>query len=143
MRARYRRGLRAAASAVLTFAFLKLEDIGLALLRFAGERRRRRYEVRLAPPDQRQPKAIPKVADERTMRRIAEAQNGGISSEEGMNRWLRGENPGGLHHKAPRSPDEEADMMPPRERPDQEEPQGRKERVPGGERHIPASRRGA
>jgi hypothetical protein len=84
----------------------------------------------------------PEVADERTMRRIAEAQHGGISSAEGTERWLRGENPGGLHHKAPRRPEDEPDMMPERERPEQEEPQGRKERIPGGERHLPETRRG-
>ena len=39
-------------------------------------------------------------ADERTIRRIAEAELGGISSEESVARYARGENPGGLHHKA-------------------------------------------
>ena len=143
MRARYRRALRAAASAALTYAFLKLEDIGLALLRFAGSHRRRRYEVRLAPPERARPAVFPKVADERTMRRMAEAEHGGISSAEGMDRWLRGDNPGGLHQRAPRRPADEADMMPERERPQQEEPQGRKERIPGGARHLPTARRGA
>jgi hypothetical protein len=147
MRARYRRAARAAASAALTYVVLKLEDLGLVLLRFAGARRQRRYEVRLAPPQRREAPAPPEptppeVADERTMRRIAEAQNGGMSSAEGTERWLRGENPGGLHHKAQRRPEDEPDMMPERERPEQEEPQGRKERMPGGERHLPENRRG-
>jgi hypothetical protein len=129
---------------------LKLEDLGLLLLRFAGEQRRRRYEVRLAPAPQRRTaprqgparQQQPEIADERTMRRIAEAQQGGMSSSEGMERWLSGANPGGLHHKAPRRPEDEPDMMPERERPEQEEPQGRKERSPGGERHLAETRRG-
>lgn len=146
MRARYRRAARAAATAALTYLILKLEDLGLSLLRFAGARRKRRYEVRLAPAQQRlaPTSRSPAKADERTIRRIAEAQNGGISSAEGTERWLRGDNPGGLHHKAVRQPEaDEADMMPERERPEQDEPQGRKERVPGGERHLPETRRGA
>lgn len=76
------------------------------------------------------------------MRRMAEAEHGGISSEEGAARWARGENPGGLHHKAPRSPEDEPDQMPPRERPELEEPQGRKERLPHHERQMAEVRRG-
>ena len=48
-------------------------------------------------------------ADERTIRRIAEAQAGGISSQESAARYERGENPGGLHHKAPLPPEAELD----------------------------------
>jgi hypothetical protein len=36
-------------------------------------------------------------ADERTIRRTAEAQDGGISSEESRAAYERGDNPGGLH----------------------------------------------
>src|SRR5437899_1160981 len=38
-------------------------------------------------------------ADERTIRRIAEEQDGGVSSERSVQAYARGENPGGLHHK--------------------------------------------
>lgn len=44
------------------------------------------------------------TADERTMRRIAEKQAGGISSQESDARYVSGENPGGLHQKAQRPP---------------------------------------
>ena len=122
---------------------LKLEDAGLAALRFAGARKRRRYDVRLATAE---PVALrrapPEHGDERTARQIGEAERGGISSAEGAARWESGENPGGLHHKAQRAPEEEPFRMPERERPEQEEPQARKERAPGGERHMPATRRG-
>jgi hypothetical protein len=57
--------------------------------------RRRRVRVRAR---------VPKTADERTMRRIAEAQAGGMSSEEGRARWERGDHPGGLHGKAEKPP---------------------------------------
>lgn len=43
---------------------------------------------------------VPKTSDERTMRRIAEAQAGGMSSQEGRARYEHGEHPGGLHGKA-------------------------------------------
>ncbi|MDC3962700.1 hypothetical protein [Polyangium jinanense] len=46
----------------------------------------------------------PKQADERTIRRIAEAQAGGISSQESDARYESGEHPGGLHGKAVRPP---------------------------------------
>lgn len=128
---------------------LKLEDLGLLLLRFAGGQRQRRYDVRLAPAPATLKHApspsptIPEHADERTRRRMAEAEHGGVSSEEGTERWLRGENPGGLHHKAPRAPAEEADLTAERQRPGQEEPPARKDRAPRGERQMAASRRGA
>jgi hypothetical protein len=47
---------------------------------------------------------VPTTADERTMRRIAEAQAGGMSTEEGRARYESGEHPGGLHGKAERPP---------------------------------------
>ena len=75
-------------------------------------------------------------ADERTLRRVAEAERGGISSEESAARFARQENPGGTHHKAPRR-EERAHP-----RPAQEEPQARVERVPGGEKRMHAVRRG-
>ena len=37
-------------------------------------------------------------ADERTIRKMAEAQVGGVSSEESRLAYERGDNPGGLHH---------------------------------------------
>jgi hypothetical protein len=37
-------------------------------------------------------------ADERTIRRMAEDELGGTSSAESREAYLRGENPGGLHH---------------------------------------------
>jgi len=51
---------------------------------------------------------IPKTSDERTMRRIAEAQVGGMSTEEGLARYQSGQHRGGLHGKAePPQPDGE------------------------------------
>ncbi len=51
---------------------------------------------------------VPKTSDERTMRRHAEAQAGGMSSEEGRARYEHGEHRGGLHGKArPLPPDAE------------------------------------
>jgi hypothetical protein len=44
------------------------------------------------------------TADERTIRRLAEEQAGGISSQESDARYVSGENPGGLHQKARRPP---------------------------------------
>jgi len=45
-------------------------------------------------------------ADERTIRRAAEAQDGGVSSQESRAAYERGENPGGLHRggKRPHMP---------------------------------------
>ena len=87
----------------------------------------------------RRPRWRPAIerADEKTIRHIAEAQSGGISSRESAARYERGENPGGLHHKAVRR------EGPEHERPSLEEPQERKEKVPGGARHIPVMRRGS
>jgi hypothetical protein len=79
----------------------------------------------------------PEHADERTLRRTAEAQRGGLSSEESAARYARGDNPGGTHRKAVRHEGAE------HQRPGLYEPQERKETVPGGERHIAVMRRGA
>ncbi len=76
-------------------------------------------------------------ADERTIRRVAEAQSGGLSSRESDARYERGENPGGLHHKAVRR------EGPEHPRHHLEEPRERKETVPGGTRRIPVMRRGS
>jgi hypothetical protein len=132
----------------MTWFVLKLEDLGLALARFAAESRRRAATFppgmppdtprRERPPEQEQKADAPAYADERTIRRIAEAQHGGVSTAESAARFARGENPGGTHHKAVRR--EEGPEHP---RPSLEEPQERKERVPGGERHIPVTRRGS
>lgn len=87
----------------------------------------------------RRPRWKPTIerADEKTIRHIAEAQGGGVSSRESAARYERGENPGGLHHKAVRR------EGPEHPRPSLEEPQERKEKVPGGARHIPVMRRGS
>jgi hypothetical protein len=130
MTLRFGRSLRARASAALAWLVARLEDLGLWLLRITRLQRRARREAgRLRAP--------PRHADERAARRIAEAQRGGLSSAESAARYARGENPGGMHHKAARR-----DEGPERLRPAQEEPQERKERVPGGERHMAAVRRG-
>jgi hypothetical protein len=42
--------------------------------------------------------ARPEHADERTIRRVGEAQLGGMSSEASREAYARGDNPGGLHH---------------------------------------------
>jgi hypothetical protein len=76
-------------------------------------------------------------ADERTIRRVAEAQSGGLSSSESAARYERGENPGGLHHRAVRR------EGPEHPRHHLEEPKERKEKVPGGTRRIPVMRRGS
>ncbi len=68
---------------------------------------------------------------------MAEAERGGSSSRESAARYERGENPGGLHQKAVRR------EGPEHPRPHLEEPQERKEKVPGGTRHIPVMRRGS
>lgn len=76
-------------------------------------------------------------ADERTIRRIAEAQSGGVSSEESAARFARGDNPGGLHHRMVHHDGPE------HQRPELEEPQERDERRPGHSKHLAAHRRGA
>jgi hypothetical protein len=76
-------------------------------------------------------------ADERTIRRLAELQRGGLSSREGVARYERGENPGGLHHKAVRR------EGPEHPRHHLEEPKERKEKIPGRVRCIPVMRRGS
>jgi hypothetical protein len=133
MRGRIRRRLGPAARAALTWLVLELEDLGLALVRLIGARRRR------APPPEPEGSRVarpPVGGDERTARRLAEAEHGGLSSAESAARWERGENPGGTHHKAVRHDGPE------HPRPSQEEPQERKERVPHGENHLPVTRRG-
>lgn len=102
--------------------------------RFVGRlqallRARRASRPRWRPPIER--------ADEKTMRHVAEAQRGGLSSRESAARYERGENPGGLHHRAVRR------EGPEHERPSLEEPQERKEKVLGGPRRIPVMRRGS
>lgn len=79
----------------------------------------------------------PEHGDERTVRRMAEAERGGLSSQESAARYARGENAGGTHRKAVRH------EGPAHLRPSLYEPQERKETVPRGERHIAVTRRGA
>jgi hypothetical protein len=50
------------------------------------------------PPNGRKGPDQPAHADERTIRRVGEAQLGGMSSEASRQAYERGENPGGLHH---------------------------------------------
>lgn len=79
----------------------------------------------------------PEHADERTIRRMAEAERGGASSRESSARYERGDNPGGLHHKAVRR------EGPEHARHHLDEPKERKEKVPGGTRRIAVMRRGS
>jgi hypothetical protein len=76
-------------------------------------------------------------ADERAIRRTAEAERGGMSSKDSEARYARGENVGGTHRKAVRH------EGPPRPRPADDEPQSRSARVPRGQDHLPESRRGS
>jgi hypothetical protein len=76
----------------------------------------------------------PETADERTIRRVAEAQAGGISSQESDARYERGENPGGLHHKAERPPPD-AEMF------EIEEPPDRTQTHRGSRRTMASNRR--
>jgi hypothetical protein len=76
-------------------------------------------------------------ADEKTIRRLAEAERGGLSSRESSARYERGDNPGGLHHKAVRR------EGPEHARHHLDEPKERKEKVPGGTRRIAVMRRGS
>jgi hypothetical protein len=89
-----------------------------------------------APTTVRRPRASAH-ADERTIRRMAEAERGGLSSQESAARYARGENPGGMHHKSVRR------EVPEHQRPELYEPQERKETVPGKEKHIAVMRRGS
>jgi hypothetical protein len=131
MRGRHRpRRARAAATAALAWVVRSTEDLFVSLARLvAAYRRRRRLREPAGPP-------TPQHADERTARRVAEAQSGGVSSAESAARLARGENPGGLHHKRVLY------ESPERLRPDQDEPPERKVRIHGRERHLPAMRRG-
>lgn len=77
-------------------------------------------------------------ADERTIRRMAERQRGGISTEEMRERYDSGRHLGGLHGGA----------MPERLGGDEprhvlDEPGDPKSRRPGHPRHMPAHRRGS
>lgn len=83
----------------------------------------------------------PEVADERTMRRAAEAEAGGLSSEESAKRYATGENPGGIHQKAVRDPtleDPEEEVF----EAEDDVPE-RRERRPRRDRTMAAHRRGA
>ena len=125
-----RRHFRAVARSSLTWVVCRLEDLVVFLVRHRDAFRRRHADRAPRPP------RPPSHADERTARRLAEAENGGLSSAESAARLACGDNPGGLHHKrVPRA-------SPERLRPDQEEPPERKERAHGRQNHLPAMRRG-
>jgi hypothetical protein len=79
----------------------------------------------------------PWYADERTLRKTAEAERGGFSSQESAARFARREHRAGTHQKAAMR-----EEGPTHQRPEQEEPQARIERTPGGEKHMPDVRRG-
>ena len=125
MRVRMGTKLGAAARQALAWLVHRMEDVAVAILRMAGRRRR---------PPARSPR--PARADERTVRHLAEEERGGLSSAESAARWVSGDNPGGLHHKAVHH------EGPEHQRPSQDEPQDPKERVPRGEYHMATNRRG-
>jgi hypothetical protein len=77
-------------------------------------------------------------SDERTLRRVAEAQQGGLSSQESAARYARGDNPGGIHHRA--APHLREGQL--YEGPDGEEPPARAERAPGRPKRMASTRRG-
>jgi hypothetical protein len=138
MKSTYRETMRAARSAVVHWIFGRVTAIGRALLQVGEQQSRREEEPHPQPAEQA--RSAP-ATDERSGRRRGEEARGGISSQEATQRWERGENPGGLHHKATRHPGEEDDTAMERD-PVREEPEGRKERQPGGERHMAETRRG-
>ena len=70
-----------------------------------GEWRAKRRHAAYAPNASRPTRSQQVHADERTIRRAAEAELGGTSSEESRDAYLRGDNPGGLHHGG-RGPDQ-------------------------------------
>jgi hypothetical protein len=121
------RRYRTAARAVRSWLARRLEDLAVTLVRLAQGGHFRR-SPRRGPPAH---------ADERTARRVAEAQRGGLSSGESLRRWVQGENPGGLHHRAVHH------EGPEHARPEQLEPQERKERLPRGDNHMAVNRRGS
>jgi hypothetical protein len=127
MKARYRGRLWGRALNALDWIVHKLEAV-------LARGRERRPSASAA----RRTGGAPVHADERTMRRVAEAQAGGMSSEESAARYARGENPGGLHQKEAHRGEGRL-----HQRPGDEEPQERKETVPGKERHIAVNRKGS
>src|SRR6267378_1481095 len=80
---------------------------GLIERRLAELMRRWAGEERAAPPNARvgarNVEPTPSHADERTIRRMGEAELGGSSSEKSREAYERGENPGGLHRGARRA----------------------------------------
>jgi hypothetical protein len=102
---------------------------GTAFVLTVWLRRRGRLEGKADRRDQRR-------ADERTIRRIAERQAGGVSSAEGAARYATGQNPGGLHHKAQRPPPD-AEVF------EIDEPRERTEPRSGARRSMAATRRGS
>ena len=88
----------------------------------------------------------PQHADERTIRRTAEHQQGGLSTEEMHARYDEGRHPGGLHEQATKPPE---DVAPGRLReslhahPYDDEPPDPKLRRPGHGRAMSSKRAGA
>jgi hypothetical protein len=76
------------------------------------------------------------TADERTIRRTAERQAGGMSSQESDARYVSGENPGGLHQKA-RRPEPDSEEY------ETEDPYGRTETHRHTRRTMAFTRRGS
>jgi hypothetical protein len=122
--------LRKATRKLLKKVVRHVEEFMLACLH-AGEQliRTLRPTVPIGPPAMGR-------SDERTSRRIAEAEHGGISSAESAARWERGENRGGTHHRSVRH------EGPEHPRPEHEEPQERKQRELLGVKRMAVSRRG-
>jgi hypothetical protein len=127
MKSQHRRDIGAAVRAGWRWILHKLENLGAVPARPAELRGPGTSERKYQAP-----------ADERTMRCMAEHEQGGMSSAESDARWESGENPGGTHHKAVRR--EEGEERP---RPAHEEPQARTERVPHGEHCLSETRRGS
>jgi hypothetical protein len=83
----------------------------------------RRYSKNVSPARGATPaqdRIASPAADERTIRRVAESQDGGISSQASAERYERGDNPGGTHGGPGRE-----DRIHDRLRPEDEEPQPR------------------
>jgi len=88
----------------------------------------------------------PQHADEKTIRRKAESEGGGMSTEEMRARYDDGRHPGGLHEQAEKPPEDLAEgrmRESPHAHPYDDEPPDPKLRRPGHERGMSTKRAGA
>lgn len=88
----------------------------------------------------------PQHADERTIRRTAEHQQGGMSTEEMHARYDEGRHPGGLHEQATKPPEDLGEgrlRESPHAHPYDDEPPDPKLRRPGHGRSMSSKRAGA